>query len=45
MSEKIYICMKCGLEVWSLICRRIGGEDFDICSECYDEEVKENETI
>ena len=39
---KAYFCDKCGEEVYSLICRRIDGEDYDICSVCYEEPVKSN---
>jgi hypothetical protein len=39
---KTYYCMCCGLEVYSLICRRIDGEDWDICFECYEREVNNN---
>ncbi len=42
MSDKIYICMSCGLEAWSLVCRRIDGEDWDVCSDCFEEKVKAN---
>ena len=38
INKKIYHCMKCGREVWSLICRRIDGEDWDICSDCLEKE-------
>lgn len=38
---KAYFCDKCEEEVYSLICRRIDGEDYDVCSECYEEEVSQ----
>ena len=42
-GQKLYICDKCYAEVYSLICRKMDGEDYDICSECYEEEVKEED--
>jgi len=39
---KIYYCDKCRLEVYSLLCRRMIGIDYDICDKCYEEEVKGN---
>ena len=39
-GSKLYICDSCYAEVYSLICRRIDGEDYDICENCYEEEVK-----
>jgi hypothetical protein len=45
LDHKTYFCDKCKIEVYSLICRRIDGEDYDICDQCYEEEVKGNETI
>ncbi len=42
-AKKAYFCDACGEEVYSLLCRRIYGKDYDICGECYEEEVKKKE--
>ena len=39
-GQKIYTCDRCTAEVCSLLCRRTDGEDYDICSDCYEEEEK-----
>ena len=40
--DHLYLCDCCLKEVYSLLCRRIDGKDWDICDKCYQEEVKEN---
>jgi len=39
LNKKVYFCDHCEEEVYSLICRRIDGEDYDICDTCFEEET------
>ena len=37
-GSKLYICDSCYAEVYSLLCRFINGEWYDVCTKCHDEE-------
>lgn len=39
-GKKFYFCSVCHNKVYSLICRFINGEWYDICSDCLEKEVK-----
>jgi len=39
-GRKLYLCDSCYAEVYSLICRYINGEWYDVCEQCHEEEVK-----
>jgi len=42
-GQKLYICDSCYAEVYSLLCRFINGEWYDVCTKCHDEEeMKDN---
>jgi len=38
-----YLCDNCKAEVYSLLCRRIDGKDWDICFECWEQERREEQ--
>jgi len=42
-GTKLYVCDCCFAEVYSLLCRFINGEWYDVCTKCHEEEVKGNE--
>ena len=44
-GSKLYICDSCYAEVFSLICRRIDGKDWDICFECHDLHIAKEEYL
>jgi hypothetical protein len=35
---KIYLCDRCFKEVYSLMCGRVNGKNYDVCVECYAQE-------